>query len=91
MQIGKIIKNPRVTEKGSRLSAEGAYVFDITAQASKQEVKKAIFALYKVHPVQVNILKVPAKKVRMRGKVGTKPGGRKAVVYLKEGDKIEFI
>ncbi|MEK7569509.1 MAG: 50S ribosomal protein L23 [Patescibacteria group bacterium] len=91
MEIGKIIKNPRVTEKGSLLGATGAYVFDITDDAGKDEVKKAIFALYKVKPRKVNILKVPAKKMRSRGKVGVKSGGRKAVVYLSAGDKIEFV
>ncbi len=80
-----------MTEKGSRGMDQGAYIFDITASASKNEVRKAIFALYKVHPARVNILKVPDKKVKMRGKIGIKHGGKKAVVYLKEGDKIEFI
>jgi len=39
----------------------------------------------------VNILPVPRKKVMSKGKIGTRGGGRKALVYLKTGDKIEFI
>lgn len=91
MEISRIIKNPRITEKGSRLQEANAYVFDVTESAQKNEIKKAIFLLYKVHPIRVNLLRVPEKKINSRGKIGIKKGGRKAVVYLKEGDKIEFV
>ena len=86
-----IIKNPRITEKGTNLSAGSAYVFDIAASANKTEIKKAVAAIYKVTPVRVNILSIPVKQTRMRGKAGVKGGGKKAIVYLKEGDKIEFV
>ena len=87
----QIIKNPRVTEKGSNVLEQNVYTFDITASANKTEIKKAVFALYKVHPVKVNVLPVPRKKIMSKGKIGTKGGGRKAFVYLKKEDKIEFI
>jgi len=87
----QIIKNPRVTEKASFNAEQNVYTFDISQSANKTEIKKAIFALYKVHPVKVNVLNVPRKKTMSKGKVGTKGGGRKALVYLKKEDKIEFI
>jgi len=86
-----IIKNPRVTEKASMAAEQNVYTFDITSSANKTEIKKAIFALYKVHPVKVNVLSVPKKNTMSKGKVGTKGGGRKAFVYLKKGDKIELL
>lgn len=86
-----IIKNPRITEKASFSAEQNVYTFDISASANKTEIKKAIFALYKVKPIKVNVLTIPRKKIMSRGKVGTKGGGRKAFVYLKKGDKIEFI
>ena len=86
-----ILKNPRVTEKASMASEQNVYTFDISSSANKTEIKKAIFALYKVHPVKVNVLSVPKKNTMSKGKAGTKGGGRKAFVYLKKGDKIEFI
>ncbi len=86
-----IIKNGRVTEKASFAQEQNVYVFDISPSANKTEIKKAIFSLYKVKPTKVNVLAVPKKKVMMRGKPGTRGGGKKALVYLKEGDKIEFI
>jgi len=86
-----IIKNPRITEKASFSIEQNVYTFDITQNANKTEIKKAIFALYKVKPVKVNVLTIPKKNIMSKGKAGTKGGGRKALVYLKKGDKIEFI
>ena len=84
-----IIKNPRVTEKASNQTAQNVYTFDITDSANKTEIKKAIFSLYKVKPTRVNVVPVPRKNISYKGKAGQKGGGRKAYVYLKEGDKKE--
>ena len=70
---------------------QNVYSFDVVADANKTEIKKAIFAIYKVKPLRVNILAVPKKSASYKGKPGTKGGGKKAFVYLKKGDKIEFI
>jgi len=86
-----LIKNPRITEKATNLIGGNSYVFDVAPSANKTEVKKEVIKIYKVTPVRVNILSVPTKKTFVRGKAGTKGGGKKAVVYLKEGDKIEFV
>lgn len=86
-----IIKNPRITEKASFSAEQNVYTFDITSSANKTEIKKAIFTLYKVKPVKVNVLSIPKKNIISKGKAGVKGGGRKALVYLKKGDKIEFI
>jgi len=87
----KIIKNPRITEKASNILEQNVYTFDVTDMANKTEIKKVIFELYKVKPVKVNVLPVPKKEIISKGKWGVKGGGRKALVYLKAGDKIEFI
>ncbi len=90
--VGKTIKNPRITEKASVLSESNVYVFDVTESANKTEVKKAIFTLYKVKPVKVNIINSADKKTSLRGRFSSvKEGGKKAMVYLKKGDKIEFV
>ncbi len=89
--IIKTIKDPRVTEKSSVAAEQNVYYFNVVPSANKTEIKKAIFALYKVKPTKVNVLPIKSKKVFTRGKLGMKVGGKKAVVYLKKGDKIEFI
>ena len=86
-----IIKNGRITEKASSAMEQNVYVFNVASSANKTEIKKAIFALYKVKPVKVNVLSVPKKNIISKGKLGVRGGGRKAFVHLKKGDKIEFI
>lgn len=86
-----ILKNPRVTEKASFAQEQNVYTFDISSSANKTEIKKAIFTLYKIKPVKVNVLPVPRKNIMSKGKMGVRGGGRKALVYLKKGDKIEFV
>ena len=85
------IKNPRITEKTSLLQEQNVYTFDVAPSANKAEIKKAVFLLYKVHPMKVNVLHVPKKSTTWKGKTGVRGGGRKAFVYLKPGDKISEI
>ncbi len=85
-----IIKNGRITEKASFNAEQNVYTFNVAMSANKTEIKKAIFALYKVKPVKVNVLSIPKKQVFSKGKSGAKGGGKKALVYLKKGDKIEI-
>ena len=91
MKNTQIIKNPRITEKASFAAEQNVYTFNISDSANKTEIKKAIFELYKVRPLKVNILSIPRKSVFTKGKKGMRGGGRKAFVYLKKGDKIELI
>jgi len=89
-----VLKHPRVTEKATVLSEAGVYVFDVAPRATKVDVAEAIKALYKVTPRKINMVKVPLKKVRMRGqqnKYGSKAGGKKAYVYVKKGDTIDIV
>ena len=86
-----IIKKPRITEKAAFNAEKNVYVFNVSSDANKTEIKKAFFKLYKVKPVKVNILAIPRKKVFVRGKEGVIGGGKKALVYLKKEDKVEII
>jgi large subunit ribosomal protein L23 len=87
-----IIKKPRITEKsGIQAETLGVYTFEVTEKANKKNIAKAIKELYKVTPVKVNIINLPAKIVFTRGKTGRKSGVKKAIVYLKKGDKIDFV
>jgi large subunit ribosomal protein L23 len=87
-----IIKKPRITEKsGIQAEGFGVYTFEVTEKANKKNIAKAITELYKVIPVKINITKLPAKIIFTRGKTGRKSAVKKAIVYLKKGDKIEFV
>ncbi|OHA25990.1 MAG: 50S ribosomal protein L23 [Candidatus Taylorbacteria bacterium RIFCSPHIGHO2_02_FULL_46_13] len=81
----------RVTEKVSLLAEKNnVYTFNVSSDANKQNVAQAIMHLYKVKPIKVSIMKVPSKRVFVRGKRGVKRGGRKAYVFFKKGEKVEI-
>jgi large subunit ribosomal protein L23 len=86
-----VIKKPRITEKATVGAEKGQYIFEITQDSNKASVAKAIEQMYKVVPAKVNIVRTPAKKVFVRGKVGTKQAVKKAIVFLKKGDKIDLV
>ena len=78
------------TEKGSFLEAEGKYVFEVSKKANKIEIKKAIEEIYSVKVDSVNVMTVPGKRKRVRRDFGHTTPWKKAVVTLKEGQKIEI-
>lgn len=85
-----LLNGPRITEKSALASEHGGYTFNVLDKANKSEIKKAIKIVYGVSPIKVTVTKISSKKVVRKGKVGEKTGGKKAVVYLKKGDKITF-
>jgi len=88
-KYANIILRPRITEKATFVSEANVHIFEVDPKASKKQIVEAFKAFYKVSPVKVNIVKNPAKKVLVRGKIGSKKGVKKAYVYLKKGDKLE--
>ena len=89
--LQNILKHPRITEKAAILAERNVYTFEVDPHAGKIEIARAVKQIYNVEVVRVNIIKLPAKKVTIRGKRGVKSAIKKALVYLKEGDKIEFV
>lgn len=86
-----IIIRPRITEKAAVLSETGnVYTFEVTKSATKTTIKRAIKEIYKVAPTRVNIVKLAAKNVVVKGKKGSTKAVVKAYVYLKKGDKIDL-
>ncbi len=88
--LSHILTRPRVTEKSTRALEANVYTFDVSPSATKIDVQKAIKDIYNVSPVRVNMVNMKKKQVLVRGNKGVKGGGRKAVVFLKKGDSIEF-
>ena len=86
-----LIKKPWITEKSTMLGANGQYVFVVANGATKPEIKKAVKEIYKVDVVAVNVVNRPPKTKRFgAGRKGTQEGYRKAIVTLKEGQKIDL-
>ena len=87
------IIRPVVSEKSTVLGDHGKYVFEVAPTANKIQIKAAIeaaFANKKVQVSAVNILHVPGK-VRRRGRTsGMTRSWKKAVVTLREGQRLDL-
>jgi large subunit ribosomal protein L23 len=87
--LSRVLVEPIVTEAATVLIEQNKYIFKISSIATKLQVKMAIEKIYKVKVEKVNTVSIP-KKFRSRGRIpGWKPGYRKAIVTLKEGNKID--
>lgn len=86
-----IIKAPHISEKGSYLAEKDQYIFQVNERSNKQEIKKAIKGIYGVDVLSVNIIQIPAKKRRLGKTQGFRKAFKKAIVRIKEGQKIEII
>jgi len=91
----RVIKEPHITEKANFLAEQNKYVFKVFTQANKTEVRKAVEALYGVKVEKVHMIHSAAKRRRLGRhegwRQGLRKGFKKAVVTLKQGDKIELL
>jgi large subunit ribosomal protein L23 len=86
----EILIRPVISEKSYELITQNRYTFKVHQDAHKTQVRQAVEQLFDVSVVKVNIIKVQAKPKR-RGLIkGVRPGWKKAVVELKQGDSIEI-
>jgi large subunit ribosomal protein L23 len=86
-----VIKKPLLTEKSSRMSEqENKYSFSVAKSANKVEIKKVVEELFRVKVTCVNTITMRGKKKRVRHRIGKTPDWKKAVVTLRQGDKIDF-
>ena len=90
MKTSLVLKRPVITEKAARLSELRKYIFVVDTHTTKNEVREAVKTIYHVDAVDVNILRKPGRARRFKNHKGTKPGYKKAVVTLKEGQKIDL-
>lgn len=89
--LSHVILRPHITEKATQTSEKNVYVFQIAPKATKKDVAHAVTEFYKVTPVKVSTVTIPATNTFVRGKRGVSSGYKKAYVYLKKGDKIEIV
>ena len=90
MNTFDIIKTARLTEKGTRQGEKyNQYTVVADPRATKQQIRQAVQDLFKVKVTKVNTLNVRGKARRQRtAAAGRTNNWKKAIVTLKEGDKI---
>lgn len=91
VEVSRILKAPLVTEKATDLAKGNQYLFKVFPKTNKSEIKKAIENLYNVDVLDVKIVKVPRKRIRIGRIMGWRKGYKKAIVKIKEGQKIEVL
>ena len=86
----EIIKTVRLTEKGTRQSEKyNQYTVVADRLATKPQIRQAVQELFKVKVTKINTLSVHGKARRQRtAQAGRTTNWKKAIVTLKEGDKI---
>jgi large subunit ribosomal protein L23 len=86
-----IILRPLVTEKSLAQSSERNKVsFLVDLEANKPEIRAAVERIFAVKVIEVNTVYLKGKWKRTRMREGKRPDQKKAIVTLREGDKIEF-
>ncbi|QGU32799.1 50S ribosomal protein L23 [Thermochromatium tepidum] len=90
-RLMKVLVAPVISEKASRLAENYNQVtFRVLADATKQEVAKAVEMLFEVQVDRVQILNVKGKKKRFGQRSGQRQDWRKAYVRIKAGQDIDF-
>lgn len=86
----EVLLAPVVSEKSYALIEQNKFSFKVHKDAHKTQVRQAVEQLFDVKVIAVNIIKVQAKPKRRGLFKGERPGWKKAIVQLREGDTIEF-
>jgi len=90
-----VLISPLITEKMTNLAADkGKYGFLVNPSANKIEIAKAIEKRFEVHVVSVRTINHPGKiktQFRKKGRFSGRTAKlKKAIITLKEGEKIEL-
>ncbi|MFQ5450586.1 MAG: 50S ribosomal protein L23 [Nitrospinaceae bacterium] len=91
MDAHRIIEKPLVTEKTTEMQQDGNWVsFRVHIHANKIQIRRAVENIFSVKVLQVNTGVVRGKRRRFGKAMGQTKNWKKAMVRLKEGDKIEM-
>ena len=95
MQLAEVLIKPILTEKANAQQEKlKRYAFKVSRKANKLEIKKAIESFYGVTVTDVNTVVVPGKNKTRFTKAGfisgVKPGYKKAIVTVAEGETIDL-
>lgn len=86
-----LIVHPLISEKATRMSVDRKYVFKVKPEATAPEIKKIVEAHYKVSVEDVHMINVGSKKRRLGQSIGSTSPYKKAIVTVKEGQKLDVL
>jgi len=88
MNYSDILIEPVVSEKANDLRGQNKYVFKVSPEATKTEIKEAVAKLFNVKVVDCTTINVMGKMKRLRGKPGRTSSYKKAIVRVAAGESI---
>ncbi len=86
-----LVKKAIITEKTTDLGQMGKYVFLVEKGTTASEAKKIVEKQYSVKVVGTNVINVKDKARRIGYTMGVKPGYKKIIMTLKEGQKLDIL
>jgi len=90
VHLFEVLRRPLITEKYTLLQSVGKYAFEVSIDATKPQVKDAVEKAFNVKVTSLNIINVPGRSRRLGRRVIPAKPWKKAVVTLKQGNKIEL-
>jgi large subunit ribosomal protein L23 len=90
-RLAQVLVGPHVSEKATAVAeANKQIVFRVRSDATKQQVRRAVEALFEVKVANVRIARMPGKQKRFGSRLGVRAGWKKAYVRLAPGHDIDF-
>lgn len=91
--LASVLIRPRITEKAALQNDRGVYTFVVRRDTTKYDIRDAVRAAFGVTPRKIAVVNVRPRTSlsRSRGRRVSAPGLKKALVYLKKGDKIDLM
>lgn len=88
-----VIRKPFLTEKAMMMQEKGlnTVVFQVHTEANKTQIKEAVEDLLKVKVEHVRTMNFKGKEKRFGRILGRRNDWKKAIVTLKEGEKLDIV
>lgn len=91
-RLYKVLLAPRMTEKTTRVGeSSNQYVFKVTNDSNKAEIKNAVEKLFEVTVESVRVVNVKGKSKTFKARAGKRNDWKKAYVRVQEGQVIDFL
>lgn len=86
-----LIRNPVITEKSTKMKeAQNKVCLEVDIRANKRQIKEAVERVFNVTVVRVNTMRLKGKMKRFGRYTGKRPDRKRAIITLREGDRIDY-
>ena len=91
-RLYKVLLAPRMTEKSTSIAeSSNQYVFKVTTDSNKKEIKDAVEKMFEVNEESVRVVNVKGKSKTFKLRSGKRNDWKKAYVRVQEGQVIDFL